>query len=122
MGKKNNKKSKTKSKQNTRKQKNKQNIKNQRVEAPYPHFREFLKSKHPALIVGEQVSKENGEEYKYRKVMHNDKDGRHLNEVVFPNPNPKDNKPMYIAKRVRHEKKSYFSLTPKKWKYPKKDK
>lgn len=26
-----------------------------RIEAPYPHFRYYKKSKHPALIVGEQT-------------------------------------------------------------------
>ena len=46
--------------------------------------------------------------------MHNDKDGRHLNEKVFPNPNKRDKEPMYIAKRIRHDKKDNFSS----WKYP----
>ena len=47
-------------------------------------------------------------EYNYRKVMHSFRDGRHLNEMVFPNPDPKDKKPMYIAKRIRHDEKKYF--------------
>ena len=83
----------------------------------YPHFRYYNKSKHPALIVGEQKQKSNDkvfDEYNYRKVTHNERDGRHLNEKVFPNPNRYDKKPMYIAKRVRHDIKDNFS----KWKYP----
>ena len=76
----------------------------------YPHFRRYKKSNHPALITSEKTENE----YNYRKVMHSEKDGRHLNEKVYPNPNPKDKKPMYIGKRVRHDKKENFS----KWKYP----
>lgn len=76
----------------------------------YPHFRKYLKSNHPALIVEEYSN----DEYQYRKVTHSEKDGRHLNEKVSPNPNPKDKRPMYIGKRVRHDKKINFS----KWKYP----
>ena len=90
-----------------------------RVEAPYPHFRYFKKSQHPALIVGEQKT-EQKEEYRYRKVMHGDRDGRHLNEVVYPNPDPKDSEPMHIARRVRHEEKKHFNDTPLPWKYLKK--
>ena len=88
----------------------------------FPHFRKYLKSKHPALIVGEQtVNKrtEAGEEkpieeYLYRKVMHSEYDGKRRNEEVKPNPDPTDPDPMQIAKRVRHDEKSNFS----KWKYP----
>ena len=83
----------------------------------FPHFRYYLKSKHPALIVGEHSK----EEYKYRKVMHSDRDGRHLNEIVHPNPNPRDPMPMYIAHRVRHDKKKYFPWKFS-WKYPMKKK
>lgn len=79
----------------------------------YPHFRRYKKSGHPALIVGEQKT-ETKEEYKFRKVMHGEKDGRHRNEEVYPNPNPEDKKPMHISNRVRHDEKSFFSS----WKYP----
>ena len=79
----------------------------------FPHFRQYKKSNHPALIVGEQ-STDKKEEWKNRKVSHKDRDGRHLNEKVFPNPNPKDKRPMYIGKRVRHDEKKFFSS----WKYP----
>lgn len=84
-------------------------------EDSYPHFRRYNKSKHPALITGEYST----EEYNYRKVMHNEKDGRHLNEIVSPNPNKYDNKPMYIAKRVRHDEKTNFSTWKYPWKYKK---
>lgn len=90
-----------------------------RVEAPYPHFRYYKKSKHPALIVGEQKC-ERTEEYKYRKVMHSEKDGERTNERVYPNPNPKDPTPMYIGKRIRHDDKGNFEERPLPWKYPKK--
>ncbi len=86
------------------------------VNASYPHFRYYKKSKHPALIVGEQPV----EEYRYRKVMHSERDGNRLNERVSPNPNPSDPKPMYIGKRVRHDKKSEFEDKPLPWKYPSK--
>ena len=94
----------------------------------FPHFRYHKKTQHPALVVGEQKGKKTDrqgkecetDEYKYRKVMHSDRDGRHLNEKITPNPNPQDPEPMYIGKRVRHdEKKNFGEKYP--WKYPKKD-
>lgn len=85
----------------------------------YPHFRRYSKSEHPTLIVGEQINAKNKEEYKYRKVMHSEKDGRHLNEKIYPNPDPTDNRPMHIAKRVRHDEKKFFGKRLF-WKYPKK--
>lgn len=102
--------------------------KTKRVEAPYPHFRYYKKSKHPALIVGEQKGKKTDkqgneretEEYRYRKVMHGDKEGGRTNETVTPNPNPNDPEPMRIAKRVRHDDKENFDPQPLPWKYPKK--
>lgn len=81
----------------------------------FPHFRKYKKSGHPALITAEHSEKE----YKYRKVMHSNKDGRHLNEKVSPNPNPKDKQPMYITKHVRHDEKKFFGARLP-WKYPKK--
>lgn len=102
--------------------------KSENISAPYPHFRYYKKSKHPALIVGEQKGKkvnENGtirhtEEYRYRKVMHGNKEGGRNNEIVYPNPNPKDPNPMRIAKRVRHDEKENFEEKPLPWKYPRK--
>lgn len=89
--------------------------KNKHIKTGYPHFRYFKKSRHPALIVGEKPV----DEYKYRKVMHSEKDGDRKNEVVFPNPDPRDLKPMYIGKRVRHDKMNAFENRPLPWKYPK---
>lgn len=95
-----------------------------RIEAPYPHFRYYKKSKHPALIVGERKRTEQGktpvDEYKYRKVMHGEKDGRHLNEKVYPNPDLRDPDPMYITRRERYDDKENFEERPLPWKYPKK--
>lgn len=93
----------------------------QRVEAPYPHFRYYYKSRHPALIVGEQTSDENVEEYRYRKVMHGEKDGKRNNEKVEPNPDPTDPDPMYIGKRIRHDDKDNFEPLPLSWVYPEGD-
>ena len=84
----------------------------------FPHFRYYRKSKHPALIIGEQPV----EEYRYRKVMHSEKDGKRSNEKVFPNPNPRDKRPMFIGKRVRHDKKSNFEKDRLPWIYPNKGK
>lgn len=87
----------------------------------FPHFRYYKKSRHPALIVGEQ--KTNAiEEYRYRKVMHGKKDGKRTNECVIPNPNPKDPDPMYIGKRIRHDRKQAFEEKPLPWIYPTKKK
>ena len=36
------------------------------------------------------------------------KDEKKRNEKVYPYPNPKDKNPMYITKRVRHDKKVNF--------------
>lgn len=82
----------------------------------FPHFRKYLKTNHPALIVGEKSD----DEYNFRKVMHPEKEGRHLNEKVIPNPDPADPKPMHIAKRVRHDQKDNFSTWKYPWKYPNK--
>ena len=87
----------------------------ERKESEYPHFRRYKVSDHPALIIKEHSN----DEYDYRKVTHSEKDGRHLNEMVYPNPDPTDKDPMYIVKRVRHDKKNKFGKRLP-WKYPKK--
>ncbi len=84
------------------------------VKAPYPHFRYYKKSGHPALIEGEYSE----DEYSYRKVMHGERDGKKKNEKVSPNPNRKDPNPMYIGKRKRHDKMASFEDLPLPWKYP----
>lgn len=50
--------------------------------------------------------------------MHSEKDGKRKNEKVFPNPDPKDKRPMYIGKRTRHDKKKHFDKNLLPWKYP----
>ena len=90
----------------------------EKAKESYPHFRYYKKSRHPALITDEHSE----DEYKYRKVMHSEKDGKRRNEKVFPNPNPTDKLPMYIGKRIRHDKKKHFEKNPLPWKYPVKKK
>lgn len=86
----------------------------------FPHFRKYVKADHPALIVGETVNENKKEEFLYRKVTHSEKDGRHLNEKIVPNPNKKDPSPMYISKRTRRDEKKFFSKWMiYRWKYPK---
>lgn len=92
------------------------NKKKQPISSSYPHFRYYKKSGHPALITGEYSYNE----YNYRKVTHSERDGRHLNEKVIPNPNHRDERPMYIVKRIRHDKKNTFSNWKYSWKYEKK--
>ncbi len=81
----------------------------------FPHFRKYKKSNHPAMITGEYSE----EEWNYRKVMHGDRDGRHLNETFDPNPNPLDLEPMHVARRVRHDNKENFSKWRYRWKIKK---
>ena len=100
----------------TKKQASNKKPANKPVKESFPHFRYYKKSKHPALIVGEQPV----DEYRFRKVMHSEKDGKRNNEKVYPNPNPRDPDPMYIGRRVRHDKKTEFETRPLPWKYPKK--
>lgn len=82
----------------------------------YPHFRGYYSSGHPALILSEKGE----DEFAYRKVMSSEKDGRHLNEKIFPNPDKKQKTPMYIGKRTRSDKKENFTEWHFTWKYPKK--
>ncbi|MDR1094145.1 MAG: hypothetical protein LBL66_08375 [Clostridiales bacterium] len=82
----------------------------------FPHFRFYLKSRHPALIVGDRPV----DEYNYKKVTSSERDGNHPNEKVEPNPDKTKSTPMYIGKRTRHDKKKNFSKWKYPWKYPKK--
>ena len=93
--------------------------KEERIEAPYPHFRYYKKSGHPALIVGEQKRNDGEDEYRYKKATHQPKEGRHNNDKIEPNPNPKDPEPMYIVRRERHDIKENFENKPLPWKPPK---
>lgn len=75
----------------------------------YPHFRKYLKSRHPAMIVGEHSDAE----WDYKKVMHSDKENGRTNDTIYPNPNPLDPMPMRVDRRLRHDNKKNFS----KWRY-----
>lgn len=86
-----------------------------KTKSKFPHFRKYYKSGHPALIVGEEKSNQK-DMWKFKKVMHEPKDGRHLNDEVSPNPNKKDPRPMYIGRRVRKDEKKHFSPWKYKWK------
>lgn len=103
------------------KPKKRKNLSQNEIKEKYPHFRFYKKSKHPALIIGEQVN-QGKDEFNFRKVTHSEREGRHINEKVEPNPNPKDKKPMYIVKRVRHDEKTNFSEWKYNWKYNQKKK
>ncbi len=84
----------------------------------YPHFRNYKKSKHPALIL--ELTKHNKTDeavYAYRDVTHSKV--KSYDEIV-PNPDPSDSKPMRINSRVRFDVPENFSDKPLPWKYPKK--
>jgi hypothetical protein len=83
----------------------------------FPHFRWYRKSAHPALVVGERIVTD---EYDFKKVTSSEYEGRHLNDKIIPNPDKSKETPMYIVKRVRHDKKKNFSKDKLPWKYPKK--
>ncbi len=74
----------------------------------FPHFRIYKKNNHPALIVESAKKKKEGDSFLYRKASHSNKLTKKGYEKVFPNPNPKDNKPMYIEKRKRIDYKIKF--------------
>ena len=74
-----------------------------RLQEIYPHFRLYLKSMHPALIVGEKDK----DTYNFRKTSH-DREGLRRSEKIDPNPNPNDPEPMYIEIKVRSDKKRAF--------------
>ncbi len=78
----------------------------------YPHFRKYKKSGHPAMITSEYSK----DEWNYKKVMHSQRDGRHLNDTIIPNPNSLDKEPMHVTKRIRHDQKHNFSNWRYKWK------
>ena len=83
----------------------------------FPHFRRYKPSKHrPALVEGET---KNHDEYVFRKCTHKERNNRHINEKVVPNPDPHDPKPMYIQKKRLHDVKTNFDKKKLPWKYPK---
>lgn len=90
------------------------------VDAPYPHFRFYRKSGHPALILKEVNE---GKDYLFRRTSHEDSVARKSGyEVLEKNPNPNDPKPMFIERRKRRDRKIAFYRIPLNWKYKKEKK
>lgn len=84
----------------------------------FPHFRMYKKNNHPALIVGEAKIKKENDGFLFRKASHSKKLTTRGYEKVYPNPNPKDARPMFIEKRKRADLKERFSkILP--WNYKK---
>ena len=69
------------------------------------HFRHHKKSKHNALVVGED-----NKNYDYVKVTHTPKrDKTHKNNNFYKNPNQKDKTLSYYENKIRIDVKSNFS-------------
>ena len=68
-----------------------------------PHFRLYLKSNHPAYIVGEDNLF-----FYFHRVTSSPKSGHHPNWKIVPNPNPRKKTPMYIVKMEQKDKKARF--------------
>ena len=67
------------------------------------HFRIYLRSNHPAYIIGED-----GDCYLFHRVTSSPKNGRHLNWMISPNPDTKRKTPMFIVKKKQRDKKKRF--------------
>ena len=87
----------------------------------FPHFRIYKKSKHPALILDYANIDKHHDGYLYRKTSHSKKMTQKGCEKVFPNPNPIDQKPMYIEKKKRVDYKMQFGKKLP-WEFPQKNK
>lgn len=87
----------------------------------FPHFRNYKRSKHPALIVGHATKNKHRDSYMFRKVSHSTNMTQRGYEVVKPNPNPKDPDPMYIENKKRVDYKEKFGKRLP-WEYPQKNK
>ena len=74
----------------------------------FPHFRRYKKSNHPALIVAEAKKDKEKDSYLYRKTSHSPKLTTRSYDKISPNPNPKDDRPMFIEKRKRVDYKKNF--------------
>lgn len=94
---------------------NKKNKKACNGKLTYPHFRYYIKSGHPAMILNSV-----DEDYTFRRVTSSEKSGHHKNEKVYPNPDKSRDTPMYIVKAVQRDRKKFFSKWIYSWKYPEK--
>ncbi len=87
----------------------------------FPHFRIYKKNNHPALIVSNAKQKKDEDSFLYRKASHSSKFTKRGYEKVYPNPNPKDSRPMYIEKKKRVDfKRKFGPILP--WNYLQKNK
>ena len=85
------------------------------IEAPYPHFRKYKKSRHPALLVGED--RKNRNVVIFHRTSHESSVARKKGFfVISPNPKPGDSRPMYVEKKKRADEKKFFSPRPYTWK------
>ena len=82
----------------------------------FPHFRQYKKSGHPALILEEA----DRDSYRFRRVTSSEFSGHHRNERVFPNPDKRRTTPMYIVKQRQKDLKKNFGKHKYPWKYPQK--
>ncbi len=84
----------------------------------FPHFRMYRRNKHPAMIIGEATINKEKDGYMYRKTSHSEGLTKKGFFVITPNPNPKDDRPMFVEKRKRRDYKHKFG--PKlPWNNPK---
>ncbi len=74
----------------------------------FPHFRIYKKNKHPALILGYAKIEKRRDGFIFRKASHSPNITKRGVDIIDPNPNPKDQKPMYIEKKKRVDYKKKF--------------
>lgn len=87
----------------------------------FPHFRMYKKSNHPALILDNAKKQKEDDSFLYRKASHSRKVASKGYEKVYPNPNKKDKRAMYIENKKRVDYKNKFGpILP--WQYLQKNK
>ena len=85
----------------------------------FPHFRRYIRNNHPVLIVSEAKIEKKNDSFLYRKTSHSQKLTNRSVDKISPNPNPKDDRPMYIEKRKRVDfKRKFGPILP--WNWPQK--
>ena len=94
----------------------KPSVAKRKAKEKFPHFRNYKKSGHPALI----LSNDGDDKYKFRRVTSSEFSGHHRNEKIEPNPDKRRTTPMYIVKQRQSDFKKHFSTWKYSWKYPKK--
>ena len=89
--------------------------KNKKGKEEFPHFRYYIKSKHPALITNESIDKK---QYEFHGITSYPYDGKHRNIKVIPNPDTTKKSAMYIKRRKKYDDKKMFK-NKYEWKVPK---